>query len=86
MAPFLNKWSHVAGVYDAALNTGKVYIGGALVQQETIATGVINYSNHGFWTNIGAGRTTLDFFKGAIDEVRIYKKALTDSEVETLAK
>jgi hypothetical protein len=81
----LNKWSHVTGVYDSSLNIAKVYIDGNLVQQKTFSTSAINYSTLGFWNNIGAAQNNMGFFKGSIDEVRIYDKVLSENEIQKLA-
>ena len=88
---FANKWSHVAGTYDAANNTGRVYIDGILVTEKVFATSTVSYNTSDFLTNIGIatiGTTNdpLGGFKGSIDEVRIYKKVLTQAEITNLSK
>ncbi len=95
MAPvnnsFLNKWSHIAGTYDAVNHTGKVYIDGILVNEKVFTTSTVSYKTSDFLTNIGIatiGLTNepLGGFKGSIDEVRIYKKVLTLNEIIQLSK
>lgn len=72
----LNTWTHVAAVWSGG--TIKLYINGALVKQ-------ITYSGlTPDWTGTIMGIGTMDkvmFFSGAIDEVKIFAKALTDGEV-----
>jgi len=74
-------WIHVVGVYYGT-NTS-IYISG--VQEDSdIQTG--NVKDTGYNTRIGRWTDTLPFFRGAVDEVRVYNRALTPSEVEGLYK
>ena len=71
-------WYHVVAVYDAAADTKKIYINGALNATSTSVTGSIpNNSNQ---LSIGAGGSGGAFF-GMIDEVRIFNVALTAEQV-----
>lgn len=88
---FLNKWTHFAGTYDSATNTGKVYINGLLVKEEVFANSVVSYATAGFLTNmgmatIGVTNDPIGAFKGSIDEVRIYKRVLTADDILKLSK
>src|SRR3989338_11291715 len=74
-------WIHVVGVYYGT-NTS-IYISG--VQEDSdIQTGNVKDTGHN--TRIGRWTDTLPFFRGAVDEVRVYNRALTPSEVEGLYK
>ena len=81
----LHEWHHVAGTYDGKLL--KIYLDGVLLNQAEV-TGVIHYQNANY-VMIGAAagpRASPDqqcprYFKGGIDEVRIYPVALTYSQV-----
>lgn len=73
----LNKWTHVVGTYDGAKLS--LYLNGNLVKSFAV-TGRINY-NHGS-LYIG-GDTANANFKGLIDEVSIYERALTAAEILT---
>ncbi len=73
----LNTWHHVATTYDGSQL--RMYVNGSIVgspQSVSLGsyTGVIEI---GFWNN-----GTSDFFGGLIDEVRIYDRALSQSEVQ----
>ncbi|HEY6886218.1 MAG TPA: LamG-like jellyroll fold domain-containing protein, partial [Solirubrobacter sp.] len=71
-------WQHIASTYDGT--TGKLYVNGALVATKTF-TGNVGDANS--W-RIGAyGPTAANFFNGAIDDVRIYDRALTAGQVTT---
>jgi hypothetical protein len=81
-----NKWVFVALVLEPAKAT--LYLG----QDGKIASAA-NTVKHGFEEFNGVTRIGNDlkpkfpprFFKGAIDDVRIYKRALSASEIEQLA-
>jgi hypothetical protein len=69
-------WQHLASTYDGTV--AKFYIDGNLVASRTY-DGNVGDSNS--W-RIGAyGGTAGDFFDGAIDEVRVYDRALTAAQV-----
>nr|MDP9491685.1 PQQ-dependent sugar dehydrogenase [Actinomycetota bacterium] len=74
----LNTWSHLASTYDGAAL--RLYVNGTLVN--TLATtGQIAVSNGELW--IGGNAIWAEWFTGLIDEVRIYRRALTAAEVAT---
>lgn len=80
-----NTWYHVAATWDGTKNSNgiKIYVNGILDKQATsTVSGDINSSRV---LTIGqelSGGTT--FFNGTIDEVRIYNRTLSQSEVTTL--
>jgi hypothetical protein len=77
-----NRWYYVAGVYDAASQTMNVYLDGRL--DNGCLSGVVTPTQwmSGEKTFIGrrAGERGFEF-AGLIDDVRIYSRALTQSEV-----
>lgn len=73
----LNQWSHIVSTYDG--NKIKVYVNG--VQGCSFSyTGNINSGNSDLW--LGAYSATAELFKGMIDEVRIYGRALSLTEIQ----
>lgn len=78
-APALNTWTHLSGVYDAEAGQLRLYVNG-IRQSATAYTGG--------WLatatlQLGRGRwnaTAVDYFPGAIDEVRTYDYALSDAQ------
>jgi hypothetical protein len=77
-------WHYFAGTYnkDAGSNNQKLYIDGVLQNNLTTNTGTINVSaldklNIGALNNIGD-------FNGSIDDVRIYNRSLSASEISLL--
>ena len=73
-------WHLWTCTYDAATNQRTIYRDGAQVAQGTAAA---DYGGSGN-TRIGSFQGT-GFFPGLIDDVRIYNRALTPSEIQTLA-
>jgi hypothetical protein len=72
-------WTQVAGVYDGATMT--IYING--VAAGTVAhTGAIPTNTHSL--RIGADSVGANLFDGAIDEVRIFNRAMTAGQMTTL--
>ncbi len=72
-----NTWAHLASTYDGA--NLRLYVNGSLVKT-TAATGTITVSTGAL--RIGANSIWTDeAFQGLIDEVRIYNRALTASEL-----
>src|SRR5437867_209854 len=76
-ALLVNTWSHLAGTYDGA--TLKLYVNGVLVASNPFtgpiltSTGALRIGGNGIWK---------EFFQGRIDEVRIYSRALSSTEVQ----
>lgn len=73
-----NQWYHFVGTYDG--NAIKFYQNGMLVRS-TSASGNIKTNNLNL--EIGRWRSNYnEYFNGLIDEVRIYKRALSENEVQ----
>ena len=88
----LNKWAHVAVVYNGAdlAETAKLYVNGEKVAIKNDATihGSINTSTN---KKFRIGRTpsslsysTGEMFKGEMDEIRVFNKALTEDELQKM--
>jgi len=76
-----NKWHHITGTFEGSLI--KIYIDGVLKNTFTLAPGETPVSNTRDLF-IGRHYALGRYFRGAIDEVRIYNRALADSEVALL--
>lgn len=76
----LNTWYHVTGSFDG--NTFKIYVNGELKQSRNYTINVpINTSN----ISIGMYNPNYTFYwQGAIDEVQVFSRTLTDEEVTNL--
>jgi hypothetical protein len=74
----LNTWSHLAATYDGT--TLRLFVNGTQVSSQTMA-GSITASTGAL--RIGGNTVWGEYFAGLIDEVRIYNRALTASELTT---
>lgn len=93
-ALFLNKWTHVAVVFDGSnsLEKVKLYINGEKVSSTNPAGLGLNIptsANTKFRigrapSNTDIYNTTADMFKGEMDEVRVFNKALSDNELQRM--
>lgn len=75
-------WNHIAGTFDGATNTIKLYINGSLVDTETgqpSSTSANLASN--FHIGISSGST---YNTGDIDEVAIWSRALEAADITTI--
>ena len=78
-APYYGTWTHIAGVYDASGPARRVYQDGTLIGSDTPATPNMQDTGHSI------GQYAGHEFRGLIDEIRIYNRALTDTDIQTLA-
>jgi hypothetical protein len=81
--PGTGTWHHVAATYDGSLM--KLFLDGGMIAWQ-VATGLISRGSGG---NLAVGRKpdggSYEQFDGLIDEVAIYSRALSDSEILTIA-
>jgi N,N-dimethylformamidase beta subunit-like, C-terminal/Domain of unknown function (DUF4082)/Concanavalin A-like lectin/glucanases superfamily/Fibronectin type III domain/Viral BACON domain/Bacterial Ig domain len=74
----LNTWIHLAATYDGT--TQRLFVNGVQVATKAttgaikVSTGVLRIGGDNSWTN--------EWFAGLIDEVRVYNKALTATEIQ----
>ena len=74
------QWYHVAATYDGA--TLKLFLNGTLVASSAISGAITTDTS---LLTIGRNPTAGDsYFKGKIDEVRVFNVALTDSQVQRM--
>lgn len=86
-----NAWRHIVGVWTgtgSAINNGqfKLYINGVLQTTSSISlgSGGIPFSASGTM-KIGYHQPWNTYFRGSLDDLRIYNRALTDAQVQALA-
>jgi len=78
----LNTWYHVAGVYNAAARTLDIYVNGVLANG--VLRGTVPAAQYDPAQNVNIGRRSGGYyFQGTIDEVRIYNRALSQSEIQS---
>jgi hypothetical protein len=74
----LNTWSHLAATFDGSAL--KLYVNGTLVTTTVIAgtiptsTGVLRIGGNSIWG---------EWYAGLIDDIRIYNRALTQTQIQT---
>lgn len=82
-----DKWVHLAGTYDN--DTLKLYVNGHLMNS-AFRKGPIFFKDKNPLIIGGnsndKNKTLVDCFKGCIDELRIYKRALSETEIKRLIK
>ena len=74
----VNNWSHLAMTYDGS--TLRLYVDGTQVSSRAIS-GTIAASAQPL--RIGGNAVWGEYFKGLIDEVRIYRRALTPAQIQS---
>jgi glucose/arabinose dehydrogenase/fibronectin type 3 domain-containing protein len=78
-ASALNTWTHIALTYDG--NILRLYVNGAQVSTRTISGALQQTSNP---LSIGGNAPYGEHFRGLIDEARVYNRALTPAEIQTV--
>lgn len=79
------QWVHLTGTYDKNAGSGniKLYVNGNLISKAT-AGYQIAYSDSSLRIGMAIPGPSKQFFKGRIDEVRIYNRALSQEEITEL--
>lgn len=73
----LNVWTHLAATSDGA--TARLYMNGVQVSSRALAGSTLTSSGP---LRIGGNNVWGEFFKGRIDDVRIYNRPLTANEIQ----
>jgi hypothetical protein len=80
---YKDKWLHIAATYDTISGYSKIYFNGIISDSTYIGKKIANPSTSPLY--IGCGEATSGtyqtFFKGYMDEVRLYNRAVTKNEV-----
>jgi gliding motility-associated-like protein len=78
---FYNNWIYLTGTYDLNTQTAKLYVNGILVDTKTNACYRMEHTGHLFF----AGNDfETNFMKGTLDDIRIYNRALSSTEIQQL--
>ena len=78
-----NTWYHVTGVYNAATSQLHVYLNGQL--DDGTLLGTVSATQQNSSANVNIGRrpgSGSHNFNGRLDDVRIYNRALTQTEIQ----
>ncbi|WP_431156864.1 LamG-like jellyroll fold domain-containing protein [Winogradskyella poriferorum] len=85
-----DEWHHISGTYTSATGKLNLYIDGELVNSGSVGgSGAVIQSTGTANGNFEVGRTSAvianrQYFKGDIDEVRVFDEALTDSQIQQM--
>jgi uncharacterized repeat protein (TIGR01451 family) len=83
-APTTGVWHHFAYVYDSVGTAQALYLDGAQINAATTSK-VIAYDTNPLLIGAQSDNSTLNsFFSGGIDELTIYNRALTPTEIQTV--
>jgi len=77
-----NTWYHIVGTYDG--ETLRAYKNGELVTANTAPSGPARSESYAL--TFGRNAAVAQYFAGAIDEVRLYDRALTQQQIAALAQ
>ncbi|MFG3715046.1 LamG-like jellyroll fold domain-containing protein [Micromonospora sp. NPDC047730] len=82
-APTTGEWTHLVGVYDSVARKARLYVNGVLNDEKPFT---VTWNATG---PMGIGRARhngakVDFFPGAIDDVRVFDRIVTANEVDDL--
>ncbi|MFI1772846.1 LamG-like jellyroll fold domain-containing protein [Thalassobellus citreus] len=86
----LDEWHHITGSFSSNTGLIKIYVDGVLVDtQNTGITGASIQNTVSSNGNFEVGRTSeitanREYFKGDIDEVRVFNKLLTDDQIQQM--
>ncbi|MEI7499877.1 MAG: LruC domain-containing protein [Bacteroidota bacterium] len=75
--PVLNEWYHIAMTYDGT--TLKIYVNGQLKNSKAVS-GVLAVNSRD--VSIGSDNGAQKFFKGSLDEIKIFGVALSQTEIQ----
>jgi glucose/arabinose dehydrogenase/PKD repeat protein len=74
----LNQWTHLAVVFNGL--TAQFYVNGTMVSSKSLSASI---TARGMALRMGADADTQQFYRGLLDNVRIYNRALSGTEVTT---
>ncbi|MGH7214909.1 MAG: LamG domain-containing protein, partial [Tepidisphaeraceae bacterium] len=77
----VGQWVHLTGTFDGS--SWRLYRNGQLIATKATPVGALANPSVGW--GIGAAGNARHFFKGAIDDLHVFDRALSAAEVKTLA-
>ncbi len=81
----LGTWYHV--VFNASKNKGELYLNGTLIHSASGTMNGLSFPTSNGNLNIGRlNHVSFDAFNGVIDDIRIYKRLLSNTEIDFLYK
>lgn len=80
------RWSHIVGTYSKAEGISRIYINGVLENTFKIGGVSSNRSDGDLYLGKAGNLSGQTYFTGKLDDVRIYKRVLTQKEITALFK
>ncbi|MEK7654626.1 MAG: LamG domain-containing protein [Patescibacteria group bacterium] len=80
--PVTDQWYHLTGVVDRTNNISRIFVNGTQVATKDISSFTGTFSSASGAVQIGA--VSGNYFKGSIDEARVYNRALSAVEIKNL--
>ena len=78
-----NTFYHVVAIYDYTDSKIRLFINGNLKEEMPISGEIRNFNNN-FYIGDWNGKSGWHFWKGGIDDVRIYNRVLSETEIQKL--
>ncbi|MEI6194932.1 MAG: LamG-like jellyroll fold domain-containing protein, partial [Verrucomicrobiota bacterium] len=83
-----NSWQHVAATYDRTSGVGTLYVNGLVVLQQSLGS-FVPQTSYNFWVGYRPGDLPGDwtyntFLGGLLDELSVYQRALSSSEIASI--
>jgi Tol biopolymer transport system component len=79
-----DQWHHVGLVWDGSCR--QLYVDGMQVTKDTVALTALKPSTGGMYIGVAKDRAQTSYFSGLIDDVRIYRRALSAEEIAAMAQ
>jgi hypothetical protein len=80
-----NVWVHIAGTYDPASSSKKLYVNGQLVASTTVSNPIVNDTTSAGDIYLGQDPGAGEAFTGTIDGVGVWGRILTPGEIAAMA-
>ena len=80
----LNRWLHIAIVHESG--SMKLFINGELIESKNHGLGNLNFCNNAEFVLGSWWKNQPNYFKGNLDNIRIYTRALKENEIKYLWK
>jgi len=81
---FNGNWKHIVIIYDQPTSKMIFYLNGQLIDEKVHPLNTLNLLSNGFNLGIENGSYLSRPFFGKIDDVRIYNRSLSDTEIQQL--
>ena len=79
----LNQWSHLAAVFNDAANTYTLYLNGTAIRRPTRPTAPVPNTQALVFGQSACSSCGGERWRGLLDDIRIYNRALTATEIQT---